>query len=100
MLFVLQVIVNYPSLKILNLEGNNIEKLSEIDKLARLPNLQSISIQGNPKIEDIDGYKNYILARLQQLKKFNSAPITKQDRAGAIIAGSKVKQKKKRATMP
>lgn len=88
----LKVILDYPNLKILNLEGNAIEKLSEIDKLAALPNLQSITVQGNP-IESVEGYKNYILARLLQLKKFNSAPITKQDRAGAMIS-SRGKQRK------
>ncbi|XP_031563465.1 leucine-rich repeat-containing protein 51-like [Actinia tenebrosa] len=80
-----KVILDYPNLKILNLEGNSIEKLSELDKLAALPNLQSITIQGNP-IESTQGYKNYILARLPHLKKFNSAPITKQDKAGATLS--------------
>lgn len=90
--FLFKVILEYPNIKILNLEGNLIEKLSEIDKLAALPNLQSITIQGNP-IESIEGYKNYILARLLQLKRFNSAPITKQDRVGAMLS-SKGKQRK------
>lgn len=80
------------------MEGNDIEKLSELDKLANLPQLQSLSIQGNEKIESISGYKNYVIARLQQLKKFNSAPITKQDRMGAIIYSGQVKQKKKRGS--
>ena len=78
-LFLPQALLNYPKLKILYLHGNHINQMSEIDKLAGLPNLISVSLHGNP-IENIKGYKNYILSTLPQIQNLDFTTITKGDR--------------------
>ncbi|EDO31646.1 predicted protein, partial [Nematostella vectensis] len=88
------VLLDFPNLKILCLQGNNISDLHEIDKLAALPNLHTISLQGNP-IEDDDHFKCYTTSKLLHLKKFNSAPLTKQDKACSHQHQGKSKKKAK-----
>ena len=77
-----QVLLQYPKLKILYLHSNSIEKLSEIDKLASLPELISITLHGNP-IESIPGYKQHIISTLPKLKTLDFIPITDQNRRDA-----------------
>ena len=79
---VFQVLLQYPKLKILYLHSNAIEKLSEIDKLAALPELISITLHGNP-IESIPGYKQHIISTLPKLKTLDFIPITNQNRRDA-----------------
>ena len=80
--FLSQVLLNYPNLKIIYLHGNNIEKLNEVDKLAGLANLKAVSLQGNP-IENITGYKDYIISTLPQIQILDFTIITKADRANS-----------------
>ncbi|XP_020601344.1 leucine-rich repeat-containing protein 51-like [Orbicella faveolata] len=77
-----KVLLQYPKLKILYLHSNAIEKLSEIDKLAALPELISITLHGNP-IESIPGYKQHIISTLPKLKTLDFIPITNQNRRDA-----------------
>lgn len=87
-----EVILQYPNLKILYLHSNGIDKLSEIDKLAALPGLFSITLHGNP-IESIRGYKQYVISTLPHLKTLDFVPITNQNRADAFRWKAKFKKK-------
>ena len=77
-----KVLLKYTNIKILYLHGNTIEKLSEVDKLARLKNLRNLTLHGNP-IESEPGYRQYVVKKLPQLKTLDFSGITKGDRAMA-----------------
>ncbi|XP_043928954.1 leucine-rich repeat-containing protein 51 [Protopterus annectens] len=76
------VLTQYPELQVLNLHGNSIAKLSEVDKLGALPNLKRLTLHGNP-IETEKGYRNYVLSVLPHLKSLDFSSVTKQERATA-----------------
>ncbi|XP_006003641.1 leucine rich repeat containing 51 [Latimeria chalumnae] len=78
------VLTLYKNLKVLYLHGNSISSLSEVDKLACLPYLKTLTLHGNP-IETEKGYRNYVVVTLPQVKKFDFSGVTKQDRATAKI---------------
>eukprot|EP00128_Syssomonas_multiformis_P018099 Colp12_sorted_trinity150504_noHs@33881 len=74
-----KVLTDYPKLRTIYLHGNRIDKLSEIDKLAKLPELRSLALHGNP-IEGMKGYRQYVLAKLPNLKSLDFCTVTNQDR--------------------
>ncbi|XP_063162089.1 leucine-rich repeat-containing protein 51 isoform X2 [Candoia aspera] len=78
------VLTTYYNLRNLNLHGNSIQQLSEVDKLAVLPHLRSLTLHGNP-IEEEKGYRSYVLSTLPQLKSFDFSGVTKLDRATAAV---------------
>ena len=88
-----QVILQYPKIKILYLHSNDIKKLSEIDKLAALPELRKITLHGNP-IEDLQGYRQYVISTLPRLKTLDFVAVTNQDRSDAMT-WRELKSKKK-----
>lgn len=90
--------MQYPNVTVLYLHANSITKLSEVDKLAKLEKLKSLTLHGNP-IESAKGYREYVLSILPQLKTFDFSGVTKSDRARATswkqIYGNKPHSKKK-----
>ncbi|KAM4702279.1 leucine-rich repeat-containing protein 51 isoform 1-T4 [Discoglossus pictus] len=76
------VLTTYRSLTALNIHGNSISHLSEVDKLASLPNLKSLTLHGNP-VEAEKGYRWYVLSLLPQLKSLDFSAVTKQERVTA-----------------
>uniref|UniRef100_A0A8D2LGB8 Leucine-rich repeat-containing protein 51 n=1 Tax=Varanus komodoensis TaxID=61221 RepID=A0A8D2LGB8_VARKO len=78
------VLTTYYNLHHLNLHGNSIQQLSEVDKLAVLPHLRSLTLHGNP-IEEEKGYRSYVLSTLPQLKSFDFSGVTRLDRSTAAI---------------
>ncbi|XP_005292243.1 leucine-rich repeat-containing protein 51 [Chrysemys picta bellii] len=78
------VLTMYPDLRALNLHGNSIQNLGEVDKLAVLPRLRTLTLHGNP-IEEEKGYRSYVLSVLPQLKSFDFSGVTKQDRSTATF---------------
>uniref|UniRef100_A0A8C6XQ98 Leucine-rich repeat-containing protein 51 n=1 Tax=Naja naja TaxID=35670 RepID=A0A8C6XQ98_NAJNA len=50
------VLTTFYNLRNLNLHGNSIQQLSEVDKLAVLPHLRNLTLHGNP-IEEEKGYR-------------------------------------------
>ncbi|KAM9170975.1 leucine-rich repeat-containing protein 51 isoform 2-T2 [Pangshura tecta] len=78
------VLTTYPNLRALNLHGNSIQSLGEVDKLAVLPRLRTLTLHGNP-IEEEKGYRSYVLSALPQLKSFDFSGVTKQDRSTAAF---------------
>uniref|UniRef100_A0A803TXA9 Leucine-rich repeat-containing protein 51 n=1 Tax=Anolis carolinensis TaxID=28377 RepID=A0A803TXA9_ANOCA len=78
------VLTTYYNLHNLNLHGNSIQSLSEVDKLAVLPHLRSLTLHGNP-IEEEKGYRSYVVSTLPNLKSFDFSGVTKQDRSTANV---------------
>ncbi|XP_019379308.1 PREDICTED: leucine-rich repeat-containing protein 51-like [Gavialis gangeticus] len=78
------ILTTYRNLHCLQLHGNSIQGLGEVDKLAVLPHLRSLTLHGNP-IEEEKGYRSYVLSTLPQLKSFDFSTVTKQDRSTAAI---------------
>ncbi|XP_077197242.1 leucine-rich repeat-containing protein 51 isoform X2 [Paroedura picta] len=78
------VLTTYYNLRTLNLHGNSIHELSEVDKLAVLPHLRSLTLHGNP-IEEEKGYRSYVVSTLPNLKSFDFSGITKLDRSTAAV---------------
>ncbi|XP_062822891.1 leucine-rich repeat-containing protein 51 isoform X3 [Anolis carolinensis] len=79
-----KVLTTYYNLHNLNLHGNSIQSLSEVDKLAVLPHLRSLTLHGNP-IEEEKGYRSYVVSTLPNLKSFDFSGVTKQDRSTANV---------------
>ena len=68
--------------KVLYLHGNGIERLSEVEKLGKLVHLKNLTVHGNP-MEEVDGYRHFILSRIPQLENLDFSGVTKSDRACA-----------------
>lgn len=79
--------------------GNNVSKLSEVDKLCGLHNLRTLALHGNP-IENTDGYKQYVLSRVPQLKCLDFSTIIKSDRVTADVWKRMIAPKKTKAKAP
>ena len=60
--------------------GNNIDSLSQVNKLSQLAMLRTLTLHGNP-IEIDAGYKQHVLSTLPHLQTFDFSGITKSDRA-------------------
>lgn len=62
--------------------GNNIYTISNVDKLASLKKLKSLTLHGNP-VEVTPGYRHYVVSVLPQLHTFDFSGITKVERTTA-----------------
>jgi len=72
------------TLKILHLQRNKIKKLSEVKKLARLPNLQKLSLSANP-IAMEQGYRQIVLNVLPNLLSLDNSRLTATEKRNAKI---------------
>jgi len=77
-----ECILRFKNLKTLFLHANKIKKLTEIDKLAKLPNLRSLTLHGNP-IEEEKNYRFYVILMIPQLINLNFSGISKQEKIGS-----------------
>ena len=77
--------------------ANNVSKLSEVDKLGSLMNLRSLAIYGNP-IESSDGYKQYVISKIPQLKTLDFSTIIKSERVTADVWKKMITPKKTKST--
>ena len=77
--------------------ANNVSKLSEVDKLGSLTNLRSLAIFGNP-IESSDGYKQYVISKIPQLKTLDFSTIIKSERVTADVWKKMIAPKKTKST--
>lgn len=68
----------------LYLHGNNIYVASQVDKLASLRKLKSLTLHGNP-VEVSPGYRHYVICTLPQLQTFDFSGITIAERSTAQI---------------
>ncbi len=71
-------------MKCLYLHGNKLYDLTEIDKLTQLKELTVLTLHGNP-IENLPGYRHYILLKLPKLKHLNFAGISRNDKMTAAV---------------
>uniref|UniRef100_F7CZP1 Leucine-rich repeat-containing protein 51 n=1 Tax=Ornithorhynchus anatinus TaxID=9258 RepID=F7CZP1_ORNAN len=78
------ILTAYSNLSIIYLHGNCIQRLGEVDKLAALPLLRSLTLHGNP-IQEQKGYRQYVLSALPHLTTFDFSGVTGQDRATALL---------------
>jgi len=92
------IICELQNLKLLYLHGNAVADIKEVDKLACLPELQKLSLHGNPIENSTQNYKCYVLCRIPQLKSFDMVTVTKNDRKnmGIIAKLNPLGQKKKK----
>jgi len=76
-----ECILKFVNLKTLFLHANKIRKLTEIDKLAKLPHLRSLTLHGNP-LEEERQYRLYVILMIPQLVNLNFSGISKQEKIG------------------
>ena len=55
-----------------------------MDKLAKLKHLNALTLHGNP-VENLPGFRHYILAKLPNLKHLNFSGISKAERQTALV---------------
>jgi len=72
------------TLKILHLQRNKIKNLSEVKKLARLPNLQKLLLSANP-IAMEQGYRQIVLNVLPNLLSLDNSRLTQTEKRNAKI---------------
>ena len=70
---------SFPELRLIYLHGNAIEKMTEIDKLRKVPKLHTLTLHGNP-IEMSENYRFHILTKLPDLKTLDFSAVTKQEK--------------------
>nr|XP_035121453.2 leucine-rich repeat-containing protein 51 isoform X1 [Callithrix jacchus] len=78
------VLTTFFNLSILYLHGNSIQHLGEVNKLAILPRLRSLTLHGNP-MEEEKGYRQYVLCTLPHITTFDFSGVTKADRTTAEV---------------
>ncbi|XP_036924482.1 leucine-rich repeat-containing protein 51 isoform X3 [Sturnira hondurensis] len=78
------VLTTFFNLSVLYLHGNSIQRLGEVNKLAILPRLRSLTLHGNP-IEEEKGYRQYVLCTLPRITTFDFSGVTKADRTTAEV---------------
>ncbi|NP_001186287.1 leucine-rich repeat-containing protein 51 [Pongo pygmaeus] len=78
------VLTTFFNLSVLYLHGNSIQHLGEVNKLAVLPRLRSLTLHGNP-IEEEKGYRQYVLCTLSRITTFDFSGVTKADRTTAEV---------------
>ncbi|EAX85549.1 Leucine Rich Repeat family protein [Trichomonas vaginalis G3] len=69
---------NCYSLKNLYLRQNQISDLSEINYLARLPNLRALMLRDNP-VSELPNYRQYVAKTLPRLEKLDDIDISSSD---------------------
>ncbi|XP_017373887.1 leucine-rich repeat-containing protein 51-like [Cebus imitator] len=79
-----QVLTTFFNLSVLYLHGNSIQRLGEVNKLAVLPRLRSLTLHGNP-MEEEKGYRQYVLCTLPHITTFDFSGVTKADRTTAEV---------------
>ncbi|XP_075858394.1 leucine-rich repeat-containing protein 51 isoform X3 [Microcebus murinus] len=78
------VLTTFCNLSVIYLHGNSIHRLSEVNKLAVLPRLRSLTLHGNP-MEEEKGYRQYVLCTLPRITTLDFSGITKADRTTAEV---------------
>ncbi|KAM6419669.1 leucine-rich repeat-containing protein 51 [Pluvialis apricaria] len=76
------VLTTFRALRSLQLHGNSIGSLAEVDKLGVLPHLRRLTLHGNP-MEEQRGYRSYVLSLLPHLTSLDFSGVTRQDREDA-----------------
>uniref|UniRef100_A0A8C9DLC5 Transmembrane O-methyltransferase n=1 Tax=Prolemur simus TaxID=1328070 RepID=A0A8C9DLC5_PROSS len=78
------VLTTFFNLSVIYLHGNSIHRLGEVNKLAVLPRLRSLTLHGNP-MEEEKGYRHYVLCTLPRITTLDFSGVTKADRTTAEV---------------
>ncbi|XP_069327132.1 leucine-rich repeat-containing protein 51 isoform X2 [Eulemur rufifrons] len=78
------VLTTFFNLSVIYLHGNSIHRLGEVNKLAVLPRLRSLTLHGNP-MEEEKGYRHYVLCTLPRITTLDFGGVTKADRTTAEV---------------
>ncbi|KAM3875366.1 leucine-rich repeat-containing protein 51 [Diretmus argenteus] len=78
------VLCELQELRVLYLHGNNIFNLPEVERLAALPHLHTVTLHGN-LIEHERGYRSRVVSVLPHLKTMDFSGVTPQERVPANI---------------
>ncbi|XP_075598796.1 leucine-rich repeat-containing protein 51 [Balearica regulorum gibbericeps] len=87
------VLTTLRALQSLQLHGNGIGSLAEVDKLGVLLRLRRLTLHGNP-MEEQRGYRSYVLSLLPHLTSLDFTGVTGQDRQDAATARAQRGKKK------
>ncbi|XP_054663630.1 leucine-rich repeat-containing protein 51 [Grus americana] len=87
------VLTTLRALQSLQLHGNGIGSLAEVDKLGVLLRLRRLTLHGNP-MEEQRGYRSYVLSLLPHLTSLDFTGVTRQDRQDAATARAQRGKKK------
>ena len=86
-------LLEFQTLKSLQLHGNFIRELGEVQKLNLLPELQTLTLNGNP-IEEIKGYRLYVLGMMytyrETLRRLDSVIVTKNEFDAVLVWNQKL----------
>lgn len=74
------VLLQFQMLKALYLHGNMIKSLPSVERLKGLPNLISLTLNGNP-IEGSRSYRHYCIGALSQIRTLDHSAITAEETA-------------------
>lgn len=74
--------VSCPYLAYLVADFNQVTSLAEIQRLAALPRLVSLSLIGNP-LTQVDGYRSLVAVLLPTLQVLDGSPLTAEDKTAA-----------------
>ncbi|XP_014813218.1 PREDICTED: leucine-rich repeat-containing protein 51, partial [Calidris pugnax] len=94
------VLTTLRALRSLQLHGNDIRSLAEVDKLGVLPHLRRLTLHGNP-MEEQRGYRSYVLSLLPHLTTLDFSGVTKQELEDvAITTTTRLRHGKKKRGGP
>lgn len=80
---------NLPNLQCILLNNNAIEELADLDVLATVKTLKTLSLIGNPVTKKIN-YRAYVAAKIPSLRLLDFRRITKKEREeGAALFGKR-----------
>lgn len=82
-----------PNLESIILTGNNLQELSDVEPLAKLPKLESVSLLTNP-IATKQNYREYVIFKLPTLRLLDFKKIKQKERleANALFKTKKGKE--------
>ncbi|KAJ3168780.1 Leucine-rich repeat-containing protein 51 [Irineochytrium annulatum] len=80
-------LTSFPNLTTLYLHANYISLISDVEKLASLRKLRTLTLHGNP-VENVKGYRQHVIGGIPTLKHLDFCAITKQDRLTSRMVNS------------
>lgn len=76
-------LLDFKKLRILYMHGNRIEKLSEVEKLCVLPDLEKLTTNGNPELEKIPHYRKFTIGAVPQMRSLDHTVVTRGELAAS-----------------
>lgn len=87
----------FPNCKVLYLHGNQLSKMTDIDKLSRMRHLRRVTLHGNPLAESTLGYRPLVISKLPpSLNTLDFSGVSGEDRMLAEYNPYPKRKKKKK----